>query len=235
MNELIAVFTERVLEAVFPGGIYCICCGDSLEESSGHGLCSKCVEKMPWAPENPFGKYMEDFAFDALYPCLRYGLHSRRIMNALKNGGRPYLARNVAYSLAERLSMEEELPDLLVAVPSHPDKMMRRGYNQAELLAQYTAGFTGLDYACGGLIKTENKASMRLAGAQERRSLLSSAFAVSEKLKESCKGAFICLVDDVVTTGSTADACARVLKEAGASKVCVLCYAASSGYRNPEE
>ncbi|NMA93346.1 MAG: ComF family protein [Clostridiales bacterium] len=235
MNELISAFTERVLDTVFPGGIYCICCGDSLEEASGHGLCAKCVEKMPWAPENPFRKYMEEFAFDELYPCLRYGLHSRRIMNALKNGGRPYLARNVAYSLVERLSIEEELPDFLVAVPSHPSKMLRRGYNQAELLAHYTAGLAGLDYVRGALIKTENTASMRLADARKRRSMLAKSFAVSEEFKEKCAGGFVCLVDDVVTTGSTADACARVLKEAGAEKVCVLCYAASSGYRKPEE
>ncbi len=235
MNEAIVKFADKFLELIFPGNIYCICCGDSLEAASGHGLCAKCVEKMPWAPENPFKKYMEEFAFDDLYPCVRYGLHSRRIMNGLKNGGRPYLARSVACSLAERLFMEEELPELLVAVPSHPIKMMKRGYNQAELLAHYTAAITGLDYVEGALIKTENTAPMRLAGARERRSMLASSFAVAEDFKEKCNGAFICLVDDVVTTGSTADACARVLKEAGADRVCVLCYAASSGYRKAEE
>ena len=72
---------------------------------------------------------------------------------------------------------------------------------------------------------------MRMADGRTRRSMLEDSFAADPRYTALLPGAHVCLVDDVVTTGSTADACARILKAAGAAKVSVLCFGASSGTR----
>ena len=80
------------------------------------------------------------------------------------------------------------------------------------------------------LKKTKATRSMRLSDGNTRKTLLHDEFAVDPDLASAAAGRHVVLVDDVVTTGSTADACARVLKEAGASKVSVLCFACSSDH-----
>ena len=224
-----------VLRAVFPENIYCICCGDVLDPGEKSGLCLRCREKMPWALDNPFHSYMDEFAFDDVWPCVRYGSYARKIMNGLKNGGQNYMAENVGQMLAERVQLEWDMPDLFAAVPSHRSKMEKRGYNQAELLAAATAKRLKLPYQKGLLEKTRVTGSMRMADGRSRRTMLQDSFAISPKYRDMVKGLSVCLVDDVVTTGSTADACARVLKEAGAQRVTLLVFGASSGYRKTEE
>ena len=223
------------LYAVFPENIYCICCGDVMDPSRESGLCEACAVKLPWAFETPFEAYMDEFAFDDVWPCVRYGSHARRIMNGLKNGGRAYMAKNIASMLAERVQLEWRMPDAFAAVPSHRDKLRQRGFNQAELLAEETARRLSLPYWPGLLEKVKPTGSMRMASGQERRSMLEGSFETSPAYKGALSGRFICLVDDVTTTGSTADACARVLKASGASRVALLCFGASSGYKKSPE
>ncbi len=234
-NRLLIDSGKAALSAVFPENIYCICCGDVTDPSRKSGLCARCEEKMPWALDNPFRSYMDEFAFDDLWPCVRYGSYARKIMNGLKNGGQAYMAENIGRMLAERVQLEWEMPDLFAAVPSHKTKMEKRGYNQAELLARAAAKHLKLPYQKGLLEKTRATSSMRMADGRTRRGMLADSFALAPRWEELVRGRFVCLVDDVVTTGSTADACARELKAAGASRVAVLCFGASSGYKKIEE
>ena len=233
-NNFLISSGKAALDAVFPENIYCICCGDVIDPSVESGLCSRCAEKMPWSLENPFHSYMDEFAFDDLLPCVRYGSYARKIMNGFKNGGQNYMAENVGLMLAERLQLAWDMPDLIAAVPSHKSKLQKRGYNQAELLAESAARHLKLPYQKGLLVKTRATGSMRMADGRMRRSMLEDSFALSERLADLVPGRHICLVDDVVTTGSTADACARVLKASGAGKVTVLCFGASSGTRKSQ-
>ncbi len=216
-------------DAVWPRDIYCICCGDLLDPGRPHALCDVCLEKISWQTHNPFRSIMDEFAFDELWPCSRYDFYTRQIAIKLKNG-QSYAARNVARFLAERI----ELPGLLVGVPMHRSKLLKRGYNQAELLARYTARETGLPYLPNALVKLRPTASMRGSDAIERRQMLKDVFAADPEKADDLAGQDVILVDDVVTTGSTGDACARALKEAGAEKVYLLCFA-SSGKKGKEQ
>ena len=230
-NNFLISSGKAVLDAVFPENIYCICCGYAIDPSVKNSLCSRCAEKMPWALDNPFRSYMDEFAFDDVLPCVRYGSYARKIMNGLKNGGQVYIAEGVGRMMAERLQLSWDMPDVVAAVPSHKSKLAKRGYNQAELLAETAARHLKLPYQKGLLVKTRATGSMRMADGRTRRSMLEDSFAISPRFEGALAGKHVCLADDVVTTGSTADACARVLKAAGAAKVTVLCFGASSGTR----
>ena len=237
---------EAVLELLYPQNLYCLCCGDSMENSRIHGICDVCAQKIDWRLDNPLKYEMDEFAFDELYMCCVYGFYPRQIMSRFKLAGNPYVAKPLGLLMAERLKLalseaDGPSPDALVPVPMHKDKLAKRGFNQAELLAKRVAKECGIPCIPDLLVKTEATQSMRLSSGQERRSMLEHSFGLSEKYRTGSaqgwlKGKDIILVDDVVTTGSTADACARVLKSFGASRVRILCFAGSSGWHpQPEE
>ena len=234
-SNLLSKMGKKTLGLIYPENLYCIACGDTIEASTRiHGLCDDCIKKTDWNTENPYAEVMEDFAFDSLWTCCRYGYLPRRIMNGLKLKGRTYYARSLGLLLSERTLQgfeEEGLEagdfDMVVAVPMTPTKQAQRGYNQAELLALEVCSELDMPYRSDVLLKPVETPSMRFSDGRTRRTVLAGAFTVkgSDGGVKPLSGKRILLVDDVSTTGSTFDACARTLKEAGASSVTCLCFA----------
>ena len=232
-----------ILDALYPENLYCISCGDSMESTTRvHGLCDRCIEKTDWDQEDPFRGGDIRFSFDRFWKCCTYGYSPRLIMNGLKTGGKSYCAKNLGLLLAERVlkgcdacGSDPESFDGILAVPMRQEKKESRGYNQAQLLAEYTAKELGLKNRIlkNVLIKTRETPSMRFSDGQTRRSALADVFAVPEEKKYLTAGKKLLLIDDVCTTGSTADACAKALKESGAADVTFLCFACASG--RPED
>ena len=235
---IVASAAGKALDLVFPQNIYCLCCGDTMESSRIHGICDKCAEKINWLDHDPFRASLEDFAFDHVLSCCGYGFYPRRIMHDLKLHGKPYIARSIGPLMAEKALAEKALTGsgytALLPVPCTAAKRRKRGYNQAELLAKYAAKQLGLPVWTDVLITTKETPSMRLSTGEERRNLMQGVFAVDQNTCAKLRGADILLVDDVLTTGSTADACARTLKDAGARTVSVLCFASSARAFEPE-
>jgi ComF family protein len=120
--------------------------------------------------------------------------------------------------------------DCLVPTPLHRMKLWRRRFNQAAMLAQRLARDTGLPLELDALIRVKQTPSQVDLGWQERRANVEAAFAVPPGRAERVKGRHVLLIDDVITTGATVEACARVLKQAGAKQVDVLALALVADY-----
>ena len=221
-----------LLDLIYPQDLYCLCCKDTMPQSRIHGICDRCAEKIDWLDHDPFRASLDEFAFDELMSCCVYGFYPRQIVHGLKLHAKPYIAKNIGLLMAEKAQLQSggDLSgiDALIPVPTTAAKLKKRGYNQAELLAKVCAKELGLPLVKDALIKIRDTASMRLSTGLERRNMLQGAFEVPEKACEKVRGAGILLVDDVVTTGSTADACAAALRDAGAKSVRVLCFASSA-------
>jgi ComF family protein len=114
--------------------------------------------------------------------------------------------------------------DALVPVPLHRWRLWRRRYNQSALLAQGIAKESGLPVASDLLIRRKPTASLGHMSPSARRRTLRGAFAVPKDKRAAVRGKHLVLVDDVLTTGATAEACARTLKRAGAAHVDVLVF-----------
>jgi ComF family protein len=142
----------------------------------------------------------------------------RRALAALKYSGAarlaPILARQAAPALAPLLAVSGR-PATLVPVPVHPERLRTRGYNQAELIARALARAAALP--CGSLLERVRPTTKqhRLDRAA-RLANLRGAFAVREGAPYT---ATVILVDDIITTTATLEACASVLREAGAEAV----------------
>jgi ComF family protein len=142
---------------------------------------------------------------------------------ALKHGSRPDLARPLGRLLGARLGSGED-GAWLVPVPLHPLRRLERGYDQARLLARFAAEFVGLPVV-EALRRTQWTVPQGTPGARSRRANVRGAFVVARRKTRGLARRSVVLVDDVVTSGATVDACASALRSAGATSVDVLCLA----------
>lgn len=107
--------------------------------------------------------------------------------------------------------------DAIVPVPLHPDRQRERGYNQAELIAQPLAHRLGLKLGAYLLMRTKPRPAQLVLSRTEHWKSVRGAYATRQGVRVDKLR--ILLVDDVLTTGATLDACSRALKKAGAASV----------------
>jgi ComF family protein len=197
----------------FLDGPMCDCCGLPFEfDPGGETLCAGCHAKPP--------------SYDKARAVMRYDEHSRGPILALKHGDRLDLAPGFTRWLDRGGRALIAEADLILPVPLHPMRLWTRRYNQSAELARALSRLTGKP--CDFLSLTRSRATpsqgaMRSAKARRRNML--GAFKVPPRHKSAIAGRNLLLIDDVLTTGATVDACARALKRAGAAKVFVLALA----------
>ena len=109
--------------------------------------------------------------------------------------------------------------DVVAPVPLHRFRLLSRRFNQAAEIARPLARASALDYAPDALIRISHTASQGGRSRRGRRLNVKAAFAVTEAGRRRIKGRRVLLIDDVLTTGATAEACARALTAAGARAV----------------
>ena len=112
--------------------------------------------------------------------------------------------------------------DVVCCVPLSESSLLKRGYNQSQLLGEQVAGLLGKPLAANALTKAIDCPPQHSVGMRDRWSNVLGVFGVENR--EAVLGKTVLLVDDVMTTGATLNECARALKEAGAREVfCVVC------------
>jgi ComF family protein len=123
----------------------------------------------------------------------------------------------LASLIFSRIEKEGISPEILTYVPLHWTRMVRRGYNQSALIARELSRFMSLDVSAGALRKRRKTLSQAGLPRGKRARNLGDVFAAS-----GVAGRSVMVVDDVITTGQTARAVSRALKDAGARHVCFV-------------
>jgi ComF family protein len=161
-------------------------------------------------------------AFTYARAAARYGDIVREAVHGLKFRGRRALAAPLGDLVAEmgRSCLPVAEPDLLVPVPLHPRRERERGFNQALLLARRLGRGWSVPVRTDVLARTVFTPPQTELSAEARRANVRAAFAL--RRPELVAGRHVVLVDDILTTGSTASACAARLREGGAATVGVL-------------
>ncbi|WP_374405708.1 double zinc ribbon domain-containing protein [Pelagerythrobacter sp.] len=218
----------------------CPVCGESIAQQDG--LCPACWSELviPGAPacarcQRPIASDVAEGTMICA-PCLAhpprhdgiaagtiYNDTARKLVLAFKHGRRIALAPMLARLVAARLPVLEG-EWLIVPVPLHRWRLWRRGFNQAALIARELALGTGGTLTVDALHRHKRTPMLGGLGRKARAKTLSGAIAADPRRAASLRGANVVLVDDVLTSGATSEACVAALKRAGAKRVIVACF-----------
>lgn len=222
---------EGLFELLYPA-LRCDACGQRLPASNTGLLCDACAESLvPLAARNPcphcgrpdaergcipcLGEPIR--SLDAIYAAYEHACAARELVHALKFNGLRTAARSLMPGMADLLASVGADYDALVPIPLHKRRERERGFNQAQVLAE------GLSSCCDlpvWDVMRRNRATQRQStlNAALRHRNLHGAFSVATSL--ACRR--ILLIDDVCTTGATAETAAAACKQAGALQVGLL-------------
>lgn len=220
---------RKALDLVFPPR--CVGCG-----SFDAFICARCLDASPraepprcrvcWMPDEHSVCYrcsIQPFAFEEARAAFIYRGAAREAIHALKYRGLSAIAGVMAKEMASCLERWPLPAVALTPVPITGSRRRVRGYNQSEALARELSRLTGLPLDAGLLARRRGGAPQaRAVDEAARRANVEGAF---EARQVDADGAPVLLVDDVMTSGATLDACARALRDAGYGPVYALTFA----------
>jgi ComF family protein len=208
---------------------HCVLCG---QPSGAICICSVCKTDLPWTGLSchqcglPLGSPRDEICGQCIqntppftrtvYP-LEYRFPADRLVQMFKFERKLAAGRVLSHLMCEYIAdLEPDRPDMLIPVPLHSLRMIRRGFNQACELGSYVSRMLDIPLLSTALRRSRNtKAQSGLNREQRRKNLRGAFFWKSLETP----GRHVALIDDVMTTGTTVAECARVLKKAGANRV----------------
>ncbi|MBM3569924.1 MAG: ComF family protein [Alphaproteobacteria bacterium] len=235
-TALATTAARAALDLVLPPR--CLGCGDRV--ASQGELCARCWTGLRWIEEpccaccgRPFEHEIEPGAqcgacmaeppsYDRARAAFAYDPQSRGLVLGFKHGDRLETAEFLAGTLARagrRLLVEA---DTIAPVPLHRLRLWWRTYNQAAVLSAMLARRFAKPHAAQAIRRRRHTRSQGRLSSAERRANLRGAFVVPERARQELRGRRVLLIDDVMTTGATVEACAKALLGAGAGAVDVL-------------
>lgn len=214
---------SKIKQSILPHT--CILCGASARSRM---LCPGCESDLPWlslrqcpvcalptGTGNTCGNCLKSPpAFDATHALLEYNFPVNAVLQRYKYSGFLAVADLMAELFAERYD-SPALPDLILPMPLHPDRLQERGFNQAVEIGRILAKRAQIPMDTRRVKRTRQTAPQAGLNLRQRRSNLRNAFSCEGRLD----GLRIALLDDVMTTGASLNALAETVKNAGAAHV----------------
>jgi len=231
------MWMQSVIRAIYPS--QCVACDAPTEDD--FGLCGKCWRDThfigaticnkcgtPLPGDDPDDDLICDDCMTIARPwdhgrsVLAYTGIGRKLVLSLKHGDRTDLAQPAARWMARAAAPLVQNDTLIVPVPLHRVRLIKRRYNQSAVLAGILAKVLGLDLCVDGLIRTRNTAPLQGHSRDARFAALSEAIKASPSQRFHLQDRPILLVDDVMTSGATLAACTEACMSVGARSVDIL-------------
>jgi ComF family protein len=188
---------------------FCICCGAPFDFAiEGMHRCASCHANPP--------------AYDRARAAMIYDDGSRGLVLGFKHGDRLHAAPAFGAWAARAGAELLEDADLIVPVPLHRWRLLKRRYNQAALIAEYVSKRSGVFHLPDLLERHRATPSQGEMGSSARTRNVAGAFRLNPRHADRVKGSRIVLIDDVLTTGATVTACTKILRRGGAARIDVL-------------
>lgn len=207
---------EKILRLIYPAK--CMVCDKILMEDVRAFLCDQC--------KNALERYGRGFfrnermpAVDSVFSAFYYNGGIETAIHAFKFKNQPGLSGTISRLMCEELENHGGIPesDYIVPVPMHPRKKRQRGYNQSELIAVKLGEYFNIEVRTDILRKVKYTRPQSRLKRIDRIHNLEGTFALEPGA--SVEGKSILLVDDVLTTGTTMNTCAKILKDKGTAHI----------------
>ena len=223
-NRMLSI-GRALTDFVYPP--FCLLCESSLQHSENN-VCPQCWEALPKIQPACVDSRsisiitQQECCFDSSLAVWQYTEAAQQIVHLLKYNGYRQLAKSLGQAMgkAAKETIEYAKSDCLIPVPLHRVKYREREFNQSLLLAEHASEIVKVPVQAKTMIRLCYTKPQAQLSALERHRNVGGAFALKKNV--SVQGAHVVIVDDVITTGSTINECAKVLKEAGASQVMAL-------------
>lgn len=206
---------KKILDLLFPYNYVCNMCNSEAYEPQ-NGICENCSRKLKrnTEPNSVKISQTDGYSWAFLFDKSTQGcIHRLKYFNC----------RYLGEFLAQFILLEEEWQiDFIIPVPLHKKRLKKRGYNQAELIANALGKRLSIEVVADALIRVKDTKTQTTRSKSERAEALEHAFSVIKDVENKN----ILLIDDVCTTGATLTSCAVALKKAKAAHV----YAATACY-----
>ena len=223
IKEALIKIKNVLLDALYPEDIKCIFCGrdiplpyicdDCLKEDifNEGNRCIKC--DTPLKDDNLVCDHCKKTKrhFNGVYCPLKYAGIVRKALLQFKSDGAKYLAKPFAKFISQRLDVDQVEFDVIVPVPSHKSTIRKRGYNPAKVLADELGKITSKPVV-DAFYKMRKTKNQKFLDYQERQSNLENTIMLLNN--SAIKGKNVLIVDDIITTGATIEACAVLLHKA---------------------
>jgi ComF family protein len=229
MNVFLRLSTD-LLNLLFPR--LCNACTGYLVRGE-RNICTNCLHDLPYTDYHLHGDNRAAKQFWGRLPCqavtamlyFRKGSRVQRLLHRLKYNGQMDLGLELGQLLGNRLKAAGRHAgiDLVLAVPLHPKRERLRGYNQSNCIAEGVAACLNVPVLTGVLCKHRPTSSQTRKGRFSRYENLKDVFEVRDA--ERIRGKQILLIDDVITTGATIEACGQVLYQAGIQSLSIAAIA----------
>lgn len=228
-------FKTFLIHALFPQNIKCVVCEKELTQNTHYSLCEHCLKHLPrnngktclrcGEPIYSMANYClhckhKTPVFTRCFSPLLYEYPVTKLIKDFKYNNNKFLSKTLGNFLVECYVVNNLSCDLVMPVPLFSSREKKRGFNQALLLSLQLQEKLNLKIVNDVLIRVKNTKTQTLLTKEQREENVSSAFVVADKSK--VKNATVLVVDDVYTTGSTLNECAKVLFSAGAKRVYCL-------------
>ncbi len=225
-------YVSAALDYLYPPIHNCPGCGaeDIFIFHQPTSLCPPCHATFPWVEPKELPKDVSAVA--------HYEASARALVSHLKYRDGQYLAPTMAKLMATSLKEQgclnqlpvsdmsfESTPWLVVPVPLHPARQKQRGYNQSQLLAGQLAHALAFSYIPQALSRQKKTAPLHRLSRQQRATTLMGSMVLKEEYHEQIRHRHILLVDDIYTTGATANACKEALQQAEPASITLAAFA----------
>lgn len=216
------MFLESLKYLVYPN--VCLICGKKIAENKTYA-CEKCNDILKYNMKRQ-SKFYINKHFEKVISCFEYEGVIRNKILEFKFRNKPYLGNSFAKIMAESLAKIKNEFDLIIPVPMHYKRYFKRGYNQSSILAKQIAKLLNKKCVTHVLRKVKNVVPQSTLNSTLRKTNVLNTYQIFNDSK--ILGKRILLIDDIYTTGATADECAKILKTHGVKSVIVATIACSN-------
>ena len=229
-----------LINYVYPRNITCIICDNPIKLNNTYSLCRDCYKQLHFILDgcNKCGKpimnfnlereslitcnycYNKTFYFDKVISCIAYDDISKKLILDYKYRSKTYLCRYIAEIMKEKFLFENIEADYILYVPLHKKRLRKRGFNQAQKIAEDLSEITGIP-TLNCIFRKRNTRRLYNLNKKEREQEVKNSFVIKDN-DNLLKNKNVILIDDIFTTAATTNEISKELRLVPVNKITVL-------------